>query len=85
MADGETHIRGNWRPLARDHAQFRPNKTRAALHPVIHTHVRVRDGFFIRASERVRAFVSSELWNRARSLSTSLITFLLLSLSLSLA
>lgn len=54
MADGETHIRGNWRPLARDHAQFRPNKTRAALHPVIHTHVRVRDGFFVRA-EQARA------------------------------
>jgi len=49
MADGETHIRGNWRPLARDHAQFRPNKTRAALHPVIHTHVRARDGFFVSA------------------------------------
>lgn len=40
MADRETHIRGNWRPLARDHAQFRPNKTPAALHPVIHTHIR---------------------------------------------
>lgn len=48
---GETYIRGNWRPLARDHAQFRPNKTRVSLHPVIHTHVhtRPRRGLFVRA------------------------------------
>jgi len=84
MADGETHIRGNWHPLARDHAQFRPNKTRAALHPVIHTHVRIRDGFFVRAEQARARFCifqavavesgpsSASLHSLSRSLASSL-------------
>lgn len=75
MAKGETHIRGNWRPLARDHAQFRPNKTRGS-HPVIHTHIRVAAAFSSTSGrERARArfcIFQPGVWNRVLVLSLSL-------------